>query len=161
MKRRNLPLNALRAFQAAARHSSVAGAARAPGVTHSAVSHRLKQLERQVATRLLDRGNRGLRITAGGELLLPVLSESFDRIDATLTHLRPNQALDAIQVTSTPSFASKWLIPRLGDWYRDASASRINLLPSLDYLDLQAGKVDYAIRCGVPPWPVPIVHTNY
>jgi LysR family glycine cleavage system transcriptional activator len=153
MKRRNLPLNALRAFEAAARHSSVSGAARELGVTHSAVSHQLKQLETQLGTRLFERSNRGLRITAGGELLLPVLSESFDRIDATLTHLQPDQAFDTIQVTSTPSFASKWLIPRLGDWYRDASASRINLLPSLDYLDLNAGKVDYAIRCGIPPWP--------
>lgn len=153
MKRRNLPLNALRAFEAAARHSSVSGAARELAVTHSAVSHQLKQLEAQLDTRLFERSNRGLRITASGELLLPVLSESFDRIDATLTHLQPGQAVDAIQITSTPSFASKWLIPRLSDWYRDASASRINLLPSLDYLDLEATKVDYAIRCGVPPWP--------
>jgi len=152
MKRRNLPLNALRAFEAAARHSSVSGAAHELAVTHSAVSHQIKQLETQLGTRLFERSNRGLRITSSGEQLLPVLSESFDRIAGTLTHLQPNRAIDTIHVTSTPSFASKWLFPRLGDWYRDASASRINLLPSLDYLELEAGKVDFAIRCGIPPW---------
>jgi LysR family glycine cleavage system transcriptional activator len=153
MNRRNLPLNALRAFEAAARHASVSGAARELAVTHSAVSHQLKLLETQLGIRLFERSNRGLHITPGGELLLPVLSESFDRIDDTLGHLRRDQPPDSIQVTSTPSFASKWLVPRLGDWYRDESANRVHLLPSLDYLDLQAGKIDFAIRCGVPPWP--------
>lgn len=153
MKRRNLPFNSLRAFEAAARHASVSGAARELAVTHSAVSHQLKQLETQLGTRLFERSNRGLRITASGELLLPVLSESFERIDATLTQLRGEPVQNRLQVTSTPSFASKWLVPRLGDWYRDPAASRIQLLPSLDYLDLQSEHIDFAIRCGIPPWP--------
>lgn len=152
MNRRNLPLNSLRAFEAAARHASVSGAARELAVTHSAVSHQLKLLETGLGLRLFERTNRGLRITAAGELLLPVLSESFDRIDATLTHLRGEQDLDTIKVTSTPSFASKWLVPRLGDWYGNPGASRIHLAPSLDYLDLQAEHIDFAVRCGIPPW---------
>lgn len=152
MRRRNLPFNALRAFEAAARRASVSGAARELAVTHSAVSHQLKLLESQLGMRLFERTNRGLQITAGGEILLPVLSESFDRIASTLQHLRSEQAPDTIQVTTTPSFAAKWLVPRLNDWYSQPGACRVHLLPSLDYLPLQPGDNDFAIRCGVPPW---------
>lgn len=156
MNRRNLPFNALRAFEAAARHASVSGAARELSVTHSAISHQLKLLEAQLGTRLFERTNRGLQITASGASLLPVLSESFDRINARLTDLQQKQdpaaIADIINVTSTPSFAGKWLVPRLSSWYAEPGASRIHLLPSLDYLDLQAGNIDFAIRCGIPPW---------
>jgi LysR family glycine cleavage system transcriptional activator len=156
MNRRNLPFNALRAFEAAARHASVSGAARELSVTHSAISHQLKLLESQLGTRLFERTNRGLQITSSGESLLPVLSESFDRINDRLTDLQQNQGPaaipDIINVTSTPSFASKWLVPRLASWYAEPEASRIHLLPSLDDLDLQAGNIDFAIRCGIPPW---------
>ena len=156
MNRRNLPFNALRAFEAAARHASVSAAARELSVTHSAISHQLKLLESQLGTRLFERSNRGLKITASGELLLPVLSESFDRINAALSHLQADQGTsvipDILNVTSTPTFASKWLLPRLASWYAEPGASRIHLQPSLDYLDLQAGNADLAIRCGIPPW---------
>jgi LysR family glycine cleavage system transcriptional activator len=152
MKRRNLPFNALRAFEAAARHASVSGAARELVVTHSAVSHQLKLLESQLGMRLFERTNRGLQITPGGEILLPVLSQSFDQITSTLAHLCKEPAADTIHVTTTPSFAAKWLVPRLNDWYAQSAACRIHLLPSLDYLPLQPAHNDFAIRCGVPPW---------
>jgi len=152
MKRRNLPFSALRAFEAAARHASVSGAARELSVTHSAVSHQLKLLESQLGMRLFERTNRGLKITPGGEILLPVLSESFDHIASTLAHLGTELTPDTIHVTTTPSFAAKWLVPRLNDWYAQSAACRIHLLPSLDYLPLQQGSNDFAIRCGVPPW---------
>ena len=156
MNRRNLPFNALRAFEAAARHASVSAAARELSVTHSAISHQLKLLESQLDTRLFERSNRGLEITASGELLLPVISECFDRINATLTHLQQGQGTDVISdiinVTSTPAFASKWLLPRLASWYAEPGASRIQLLPSFDYLELLTRNIDFAIRCGTPPW---------
>jgi DNA-binding transcriptional LysR family regulator len=152
MNRRNLHFNALRAFEAAARHASVSGAAKELSVTHSAISHQLKQLELQLDTKLFQRTNRGLNITPAGAALLPVLAESFDRISATLDHIRKNDREEVIQVTSTPSFAAKWLVPRLSDWYSSTDASRIHLLPSLDLLDLQRENIDFAIRCGNPPW---------
>jgi LysR family glycine cleavage system transcriptional activator len=152
MNRRNLRFNSLRAFEAAARHASVSEAARELSVTHSAISHQLKQLELQLDTKLFQRTNRGLKITSAGEVLLPVLVESFDRICATLDQLRKHELDEIIQVTSTPAFAAKWLVPRLSDWYSNAEASRIHLQPSLDLLDLQREKVDFAIRCGEPPW---------
>ena len=152
MYRRKLPFNALRAFEAAARHLSVSGAARELSVTHSAVSHQLRQLEQDLGRQLFERGNRGLRMTAYGELLAPVLRDSFDRIGATLDRLLTDDPGASIRITSTPTFAAKWLVPRLQDWYSDPGASRINLQPSLDFVDLRRGGFDFAIRCGVPPW---------
>ena len=152
MNRRNLHFNALRAFEAAARHASVSGAARELSVTDSAISHQLKQLETQLGTQLFQRTNRGLKITVAGEALLPVLAESFDRISATLDNICNHHQEAVIQVTSTPSFAAKWLVPRLSDWYSKPDASRIHLVPSLEVLDLQRDNIDFAIRCGNPPW---------
>jgi len=152
MNRRNLHFNALRAFEAAARHASVSGAARELSVTHSAISHQLKLLEAQLDTQLFQRTNRGLKITAAGEALLPVLAESFDRISATLDNICNHHRETIIQVTSTPSFAAKWLVPRLSDWYSNTEASRIHLLPDLEILHLQRDNIDFAVRCGNPPW---------
>ncbi len=152
MKRRNLQFNALRAFEAAARHSSVSGAAQELSVTHSAVSHQLRRLEQDLGVRLFRRTNRGLKITPEGENLAPVLIESFDRIAESLENLRQTTSSDSIHVTSTPTFASKWLVPRLADWYANPDAKRINLQPSLDLLDFDSDNIDFAIRCGVPPW---------
>ena len=113
MNRRNLHFNALRAFEAAARHASVSAAAQELSVTHSAVSHQLKLLESSLGVELFQRTNRGLKITPDGETLLPVLIESFDRISSTLDEIRHFDQGDVIRVTMTPSFASKWLVPRL------------------------------------------------
>ena len=152
MNRRNLHFNALRAFEAAARNASVSGAAQELSVTHSAVSHQLKLLESSLGVELFHRTNRGLRITADGETLLPVLIESFDRISTTLDEIRHLDQDDVIHVTMTPSFASKWLVPRLTDWYSKSGAARVHLQPSLNFLDFKSGNVDLAIRCGIPPW---------
>ena len=152
MNRRNLQFNALRAFEAAARHNSVTGAAEELGVTHSAVSHQLKQLETQLDTRLFERTNRGLKITVEGSRLLPVLIESFDRISNALNEFRQSDDQGVIRVTCTPTFAAKWLVSRLSDWYASPDACRIHLQPSLEFLDFAGDNLDLAIRCGVPPW---------
>jgi len=152
MNRRKLPFNALRAFEAAARHASVSAAAKELSVTHSAVSHQLKQLETELGVELFQRTNRGLKITTDGESLLPVLLESFDRISAVLDGIRQRQRDEVIHVTCTPSFASKWLVPRLGEWYASENSCRIHLHPGLDFFDFKSSKVDIAIRCGIPPW---------
>ncbi len=152
MNRRKLPFNALRAFEAAARHASVSAAAKELSVTHSAVSHQLKHLESELGVDLFQRTNRGLKITADAESLLPVLLESFDRISATLDGIRQRQLDEVIHVTCTPSFASKWLVPRLSEWYASENSCRIHLHPGLDFFDFKSKKVDIAIRCGIPPW---------
>lgn len=152
MDRRHLPFNSLRAFEAAARHASVSGAARELGVTHSAISHQIKQLEQQLGVSLFVRTNRGLQITLEGEMLRPVIGDSFDRIGTTLDSIRNVEQASVIQVTSTPTFATKWLVPRLSDWYADGGRYRIHLRPSLEFLDFDRDGIDLAIRCGIPPW---------
>jgi LysR family glycine cleavage system transcriptional activator len=152
MSHRKLHFNALRAFEAAARHSSVSGAARELSVTHGAVSHQLRRLEDDLGIRLFRRTNRGLRITQAGETLAAVLIDSFDRIGTALDELRDKETGSSIRITSTPTFASRWLLPRLAEWYAQPGARRVHLLPTLELLELQSGAVDCAIRCGIPPW---------
>ena len=152
MKRHKLPFSALRAFEAASRHASLSAAAKELCVTHSAVSHQIKRLEAELGVSLFQRSNRGLKISAEGLALLPILTDSFDRISNALDGLRHVATKQALQVSCTPSFATKWLVPRLADWYARPDSKRVHLVPTLDLLDLKAESIDLAIRCGLPPW---------
>ena len=102
MNRRNLPFNALRAFEAAARHASVTGAALELSVTHSAVSHQIKQLELKLGVTLFHRSNRGLTITAQGQALLPVVMQSFDHISVALDDIHHIDDEKVIHLTQHP-----------------------------------------------------------
>ncbi len=153
MRRGSLHFNSLRAFEAGARHLSFSRAADELCVTHSAVSHQIRLLEETLGCELFVRTNRGVALTAAGHTLLPVLAESFDRIAHTLDGLVTATGSDQLRVTTTPTLAAKWLIPRLGDWRHAHPDIAIHLHPALAYLDLAAEGADIAIRCGVPPWP--------
>lgn len=153
MDRRSLPLTSLRAFESAARQRSFSKAADELAVTHSAVSHQIKQLEAQLGTALFVRSNRGVRLTGAGETLLPVVGESFDRVAAALDGLiRPARG-GALKVTTTPSFAAKWLVPRLSRWRSLHGDLGIHLVPTLRMLEFAKAEADIGIRCGIPPWP--------
>lgn len=153
MNRRDLHFNSLRAFEAAARHQSLSKAAEELCVTHSAVSHQIKRLEESLNVSLFHRSNRGIQLTGAGEALLPVLVDAFDKIQTALEGFSTKSRRSSLTVTTTPAFASKWLIPRLHGWNDQKSNPRIHLLPTLNVLELKQHKVDVAIRCGVPPWP--------
>ena len=154
MIRRNLNLNALRAFEAAARHLNFSRAAEELLVTHAAVSHQIRQLEEQLGVRLFERTSRGVELTHSGAALLPETTASFDRLATTLDSLSLKPSTKTLSITTTPSFASRWLVPRLPSW-RKASGDSIDvtLIPTLQMLDLTKGEADVAIRCGIPPWP--------
>ncbi|MEM7170537.1 MAG: LysR substrate-binding domain-containing protein [Pseudomonadota bacterium] len=152
MKRGALPLNALRAFEAAARLGSFKGAAEELCVTHSAISQQVRQLEQSLGLTLFRRTNRGVTLTAPGGRLLPSIGEAFDSMSTALTGLTDLGAAKSLSVTATPSFATKWLMPRLGALRQMQGDLSINLLPTLRYLDLIMGEADVAIRCGKPPW---------
>lgn len=153
MRRGSLHFNSLRAFEAAARHLSFSRAADELSVTHSAVSHQVRLLEETLGAELFIRTNRGVALTEAGQTLLPVLAESFDRIANTLDGLIAAPSGDCLRITTTPTLAAKWLIPRLGDWRNAHAEIAIHLHPALAYLDLASGEADIAIRCGTPPWP--------
>jgi LysR family glycine cleavage system transcriptional activator len=153
VNRGKLPLNSLRAFESAARHLSFSRAADELCVTHAAVSHQIKSLEDYVGVRLFHRSNRGVRLTEAGESLLPALNDAFDRITVTMDGLLSKSEGNAVQVTLTPSFAGRWLVPRLKRWRRSQPDLEIRLLPTLRLVDLARGEADLGVRCGVPPWP--------
>ena len=151
MYRRDLQLNALRAFEAAGRHLSFTRAAEELGVTHAAISHHVKALEDALGTALFERRHRRVVLTEAGQVLLPVMSESLDRVAETLDGLGTGPR--ALTVTLTPSFASRWLIPRLGRFRAMHPEIDVRLAPSLRFVDLAHEDCDMAVRCGDGNWP--------
>lgn len=152
MKRQDLPLTGLRAFEAAARHESFSAAADELCVTHGAISQQIRRLEAQTGLELFHRHNRGVQLTEAGAALLPILSGSFDRICQALDSLARTPGSGTLRVTTTPFFASRWLIPRLSGWRRDHAGRDVDLHPSLEMLDIAREDCDIGVRCGVPPW---------
>ena len=107
------PLNALRAFAAAASHLSFATAARELHVTPAAISHQIKGLEEHLRLRLFRRLTRGLELTRAGQALLPKLRDGFDRLGEALDEMRATEAPGTLAVSAATSFATRWLAPRL------------------------------------------------
>jgi LysR family glycine cleavage system transcriptional activator len=106
-------LNALRAFETAARRSSFAMAAKELHVTPAAISHQVKGLEDHLGQRLFRRLKRGLELTRAGQILLPKLSEGFERLGEAVEAMRDLGEDGALSVSSATSFATRWLAPRL------------------------------------------------
>ena len=114
MSRSLPPLNSLKAFDAAAECESFTLAAQRLCVTQSAVSRQVKLLEEQLGVRLFQRGAGHLRLTDVGRRLQPVLRQSFDRIAWTVRGLQEPDAVPHLRLNAPPTFASRWLTPRLG-----------------------------------------------
>lgn len=152
MDRARLPLNALRAFEAAARHLNFTRAAIELCVSQGAVSHQVAQLERRLGTRLFDRLPRGLALTDDGQALVPVLAETFDRIGATLDLYADGGFRDAVSVGVVGTFATGWLLERLDGFA--AAHPHIELRVSINNnrVDLAGEALDFAIRFGDGAW---------
>lgn len=118
------PLNALRAFEAVARHSSVKKAALELSVTPAAVSHQIKALEDYVGVKLFRRLNRALELTAAGRACLPKLQQGFELLAQAAASLRARPSEGILTVSAAPSFCAKWLMPRLLRFF--------NLHPEID-----------------------------
>jgi LysR family glycine cleavage system transcriptional activator len=151
---RNLPpLNSLRAFEAAARHLSFTKAAEELHVTPAAVSHQIKGLEEQLGVPLFRRLTRALRLTEAGQAALPVLRDGFDKLADGVDLLRAHEESGVVTVSLEPSFAAKWLVPRL-DRLRAAHPELEVRLDATDRLaDFQRDNVDLAIRYGNGDYP--------
>src|SRR3546814_14106722 len=113
MARKLPPLNALRAFEAAARHLSFTKAASELNVTQAAISHQVKALEQHLGLTLFRRLNRRLVLTEAGQLYQPVLRDSFDAIAGGTARLRREQDIGPLHISVLPSLAAKWLLPPL------------------------------------------------
>jgi LysR family glycine cleavage system transcriptional activator len=113
MVRRLPPLNALRAFEAAARHLSFVKAAEELSVTPAAISHQVKALEDLLGMRLFHRRNRAVDLTEVGRAALPKLREGFDQLADAIERVRALKGIGTLEISAAPSLAARWLTPRL------------------------------------------------
>ncbi len=146
------PLNALRAFEAAARHLSFTAASEELHVTQGAVSRHVKNLEERLGTQLFHRRPHGLELTDAASRYLPVVRDSFDRLAAATAELRRPQLASVLTVSASPNFASKWLIHRLGDFARDFPDLDLRVAAEQQHIDLSTSDVDIGIRHGEGQW---------
>ena len=152
MARRLPPLNALRAFEAAARHLSFTKAADELNVTQAAISHQVKALEERLGVVMFRRLNRALLLTDAGQRYLPPLREALDQIAAATERLRSHDVRRALTVTTLPSIASKWLVPRLGRFREAYPDIDVRIDASLHLTDFARENVDVALRYGRGRW---------
>lgn len=152
MDRPRLPLNALRAFEASARHLSFTRAAIELCVTQAAVSHQVKHLEETLNVSLFRRLPRGLMITEEGQALLPVVRDSFDRIGDALDRFEGGHVREVLALGTVGTFAVGWLLPRLPSFRNEAPFVDIRLSTNNNRVDIAAEGLDYAIRFGTGAW---------
>lgn len=159
----DLPLNALRAFEVSARHLSFTRAAEELHLTQTAVSQHVRKLEDRLGRRLFRRLPRGLALTDEGQALLPVLSDAFERMGATLASLQTRQRREVLSIGVVGTFAVGWLLPRLRDFQARHPLIELRLFTHNNRVDLAAEGLDAAIRFGDGNWPgceaVPLMDT--
>ena len=153
MTRRLPPLTALRAFEATARHLSVSEAARELHVTQSAVSQQVRALEAHLGLSLFRRAGGRLHLTPAGRDFYPALQSAFDSIDAAAARLTAARAAGALAVSLLPTFAVRWLIPRLGRFQDRHAEIEVRLIATAKLADFTTDDVDVAIRYGAGRWP--------
>ncbi len=146
-------LNALRAFESAGRHLSFKAAAEELSVSPSAIGHLISGLEANLGSKLFRRLNRTVELTREGDLLLPGLSAGFRRLTGTVSDFRRRDREIPLIVSVEPSFATKWLMPRLENFRALYPDVNIRIDPTHALADLQNGDVDLAIRFGAGEFP--------
>ena len=129
------PLNALRAFEAAARHLSFKNAAAELSVTPTAVSHQIKQLEDFLGLNLFHRLTRALELTPQGEAMLPKVREGLECFASAVENVHERVAHGRLIVVLPPSFATRWLVPRLRRFALSAPSLNLHVIRSLNTID--------------------------
>ena len=153
MSRRLPPLGMLRVFEAAARHLSFTKAAAELNVTQAAVSHQIKALEDWLGRPLFVRRNRSLALTDAAAGLAPPLTRAFDQMDDAVRRVARAEAERVLTVSTMPSFASRWLVPRLEGFQRERPDVDVLIQTSVAMTDFARQDVDLALRFGRGPWP--------
>ena len=147
------PLNALRAFEATARLSTLAAAAEELNVTPSAVSHQIRALEETLGVTLFQRANRRLTLTKEGQTLLPGLSDGFRRLTAAVAELERNHREGVLTVSMLSTMAMRWFMPRLPQFQIEHPAIEVRISTTVRTVDLEREDIDIAIRHGGGHWP--------
>jgi LysR family transcriptional regulator, glycine cleavage system transcriptional activator len=152
-RRRLPPLNALRAFEAAARHLNFSRAADELSVTPGAVSQQIQNLEDYVGVALFKRTPKGLLLTDPAQIALPALREAFDRLADAASMLTAAVDGRRLTVSVAPSFAAKWLVPRLGLFEALHPQVDVWVSAGMELADFNSGEIDLAIRYGGGRYP--------
>ena len=134
------PLNALRVFEAAARHLSFKEAANELSITQAAVSHQIKSLEEYLGVELFRRAGRGVQLTEAARACLPRLREGFDALAAAVEMIRERAEEADLLITAPPVFTARWLMPRLADFARREPKIELRVFASSKMVD--AGALD-------------------
>lgn len=149
-----LPLNTLPTFRAVARLQNLRAAAHELHLTHSAVSQQIKLLEDQLGLQLFDRRGRGLAINAAGLALLPAVEAALDRLSQgqLAAEAAAKGRAHVLRLTVLPSFAQRWLLPRMGLWRERHPDITLDVHASQQVVDLHRDGFHAALRVGVGPW---------
>ena len=148
-----MPLLALRAFAETGRRGSVKQAAEAMGVTSGAVSQQIRLLEARVGTVLFTRARYGMQLTEAGAKAHGQVLRAFDQLGQALAGLEATAAQRTLTVTTAPSFAASWLVPRLGRFATEHPEVEIRVEATQRVVDLRDGRIDLAIRHGLGRYP--------
>src|SRR3954469_12486819 len=152
MRQRLPSLNALKAFEAAARHESFTRAAEELFVTQGAVSHQVKALEVELGIKLFNRERQRLIITEAGREYLTVLRDALDRIALGTERLVQRQTSGVLTVSTSPDFAAKWLVNRLGRFAEAHPSIDLRVSATMHHIDFVREEVDVAVRHGDGNW---------
>jgi len=151
--RRLPPLNSLKCFEAAGRLLSFTDAARELNVTQAAVSHQIKVIEDFLGVALFDRYPRRLTLTVQGKALLPEVIEAFDRVSFAVAAINREQFSNVLSVRLAPSFAAKWLSPRLKYFWLQYPEIDLRLYHAHPAVDFEREAIDIAVTYGKGDWP--------
>jgi LysR family glycine cleavage system transcriptional activator len=146
-------LTALRAFEAAARHENFSRAAEEMHITHGAISHQVRALEVELGVALFSRNGKRLAITPGGARFAQSVSNALQEIASAAQHLRADTLQKRLIVSCIPSFAARWLAPRLGRFMENNPDTELVLQASGQLHDLQRDDIDVGIRFGTGNYP--------
>lgn len=152
-KRRLPPLGALRSFEAVARHMSIIRAADELCVTPAAVSHQIRVLESHLGQPLFRRTGRGILLTDAGQACLPGIRDGFERLNGAIQQIDLFGETGVLTVSVAPSFAVKWLVPRLDRFQERHPGIDIRVAASNQLTDFSTDNVDLAIRYGSGRYP--------
>lgn len=161
------PLNALRVFEAAARHLSFKEAAAELSITQAAVSHQVKSLEEYLGVELFRRAGRGVQLTDAARACLPKLREGFDALAGAMELLRERAEEGELVITAPPVFTARWLMPRLAAFARKEPKVEVHVVGSskmvdagaldshalINNLDLRASSSGVEIHLGLGDYP--------
>lgn len=148
MRIRLPPLNSLRAFDASARHRSFTRAAQELNVTPAAISHQIKGLEETLGARLFRRTRGTLMLTEEGQRLLPGIRKGFTAFNEAMENFSLYHQTGPLNVALTPSFASKWLIPRIEHFNARFPEIDIRVTTTMELIDYEREGVDIGVRFG-------------